>query len=180
MNDQQKYIYIVVSKTNTVLGRLIQHCLRVQYNHCSIALEIGLEHFYSFGRKEVYNMFRAGFVTESKNDGFFKEHSTAEIAVMQIPVTQEQWEVITQEIDEFNRQKKDFKYSLLGLIFCYLGIAKKRDHKYFCSQFVAEILENANTKLVDKPSTLVKPHDFLGTTQGHIIYRGEIGDYGAA
>ncbi|MEA5137210.1 MAG: hypothetical protein VB035_13835 [Candidatus Fimivivens sp.] len=178
MINNQKHIYIIISKTNTVLGRLIRHCLGVKYNHCSIALDDSLEQFYSFGRKELYNMFRAGFVTESKNSGFFKEHNNADISVLKVPVTEVQWQRISEEIAIFKSSK--CKYSVLGLLLCYLGIPKKRKHKYFCSQFVAEVLEKANTKLVDKPSPLVKPHDFLGIVHGQLIYKGAIGRYEAA
>lgn len=180
MIHYKKNIYIIVSKTDTPLGKLIRLCLGVKYNHCSIALDESLEQFYSFGRKEIHDLFKAGFVRESKNQGFFKEHNDAYITVLKIPVTDRQWHSIAEEIAMFNKQKDDCKYSFLGLLFCYLGIPKKRKHKYFCSQFVAEVLEHANAKLLDKPPTLVRPHDFLNISQGDVIYKGAIGCYEAA
>ena len=90
----ETYIYIVVSRTNTTLGRLIQRKLGVAYNHCSISLDASLETIYSFGRKELRNIFRAGFVQESKSRGFFKEHNDSGIAVVRISVSVEEYEQI--------------------------------------------------------------------------------------
>lgn len=174
---REKYIYIVVSKTDTALGKVIQRKLGVNYNHCSISLDESLENIYSFGRKELRNMFRAGFVMESKSNGFFKVHSGSDIAVLRIPVAETQWHNVADCVANFEEHKDIYKYNILGLIYCYLGIEVTRKDKYFCSQFVAEILELSGVSLFDKPETLVRPHDFLQLPQGMVIYRGAIGDY---
>ena len=38
-NINENYVYIMISKTNTVLGTMIQKSLGVSYNHCSITLD---------------------------------------------------------------------------------------------------------------------------------------------
>ena len=177
-NSNQKYIYIVVSKTNTLLGRLIRRNLGVNYNHCSVSLDDSLENIYSFGRKELWNVFRAGFVRESKSCGFFEKHGDSFISVMQIPVTDEQWQHARHIIMKFKKEPNIYKYSILGLIYCYCGIPIKRKNKYFCSQFVAELLQNSGINLFQKPESLVRPHDFLSLSDGRIIYTGTIGSYG--
>lgn len=177
---QKRNIYIVVSKTDTVLGRLIQKKLGVEYNHCSISLDESLEDIYSFGRKELWNMFRAGFVKESKSEGFFKKYNNSDIAVMRVPVTQEQLQEIAINIARFQVHKELYSYNALGLIYCYLGINAKRKNKYFCSQFVAEVLEESGVWILNKPQNLVRPHDFLRVDNGQIIYTGEIGKYCSA
>lgn len=173
----ETYIYIVVSRTNTTLGRLIQRKLGVAYNHCSISLDASLETIYSFGRKELRNIFRAGFVQESKSRGFFKEHNDSGIAVVRISVSVEEYEQIYKILKEFQSQQAQYKYSMLGLLYCYLGIPHKRKDKYFCSQFVAEVLLKAGLTLFKKPETLVRPHDFLSLNIGELIYRGQISNY---
>ena len=170
-------IYIVVSRTNTILGKLIQRKLKVGYNHCSLSLDRSLENIYSFGRKELRNVFSAGFVNESKSSGFFKEYHDSVIAVIQVPVSHEEKERIVEIIAEFQSSPTHFKYSLLGLIYCYLGIPRKRKDKFFCSQFVAQVLGQAGLSLFGKPETLVRPHDFLDIQPGELIYTGRIGHY---
>lgn len=171
------YVYIIVSRTDTVLGRMIRKSLGVPFNHCSIATDRSLSCFYSIGRKGVYNPLRAGFVRESKDAGFFKIHSNAQIAVLRVAVTEEQLQALEQRLSEVQARAAQIHYSLLGLIYCYFGISVKRENKYFCSQFVAELLQSAGIELLQKPSTLTRPHDFLQLPEAETIYTGTFQNY---
>lgn len=175
-NDQE-FVYIMVSRTNTLLGLTIRRLLGVSYNHCSIALDDSLETIYSVGRKELRNMFAAGFVVESKSRGFFAVHSNSDIMLLRLPVSRTEKMQIRQVIAEF--QQTPCKYSLLGLIYCYWGIPMERQNRLFCSQFVAQVLQKAQVNVFDKPASLVKPHDFLRIPVAEFIYTGKIGQYQA-
>ncbi len=174
----QEFVYIMVSKTNTLLGLMIQRLLGVSYNHCSIALDDSLETIYSVGRKEIWNMFAAGFVVESKSSGFFAAHHNSDIVLMRIPVTPSEKQQLRQTIADY--QRTACKYNLLGLVYCYRGIPKERKNRMFCSQFVAEVLKRAEIDVLGKPSSLVRPHDFLSVPSAESIYIGKIGQYQAA
>lgn len=175
---KQEYIYIMVSRTNTMLGKVIQMALGVSYNHCSIALDDSLESIYSFGRKEIGNMFVAGFVQESKNSGFFAVHDKSNIALLRLSVSREEKMRIHEIISEFQQSKEPCKYSLLGLLYCYRGIPVERENKFFCSQFVAQVLQLAGVDVFDKPASLIRPHDFLEIPFAEFVYTGTIGSYG--
>lgn len=171
----QEFIYIMISKTNTLLGIAIQRVLGVSYNHCSIALDNSLETVYSVGRKELWNMFVAGFVVESKSKGFFAAHNNSDIVLLRIPVSQAEKNKIRQVIKEY--QQKPCKYNLLGLVYCYLGIPVERENRLFCSQFVAQVLQKSEINVLDKPTSLVRPHDFLSVSSAEFVYIGKIGQY---
>lgn len=172
-----QYIYIIVSRTDTVLGRMIRRGLGVPFNHCSIATDLSLSCFYSIGRKGVYNPLRAGFVQESKDAGFFKLHSNAQIAVLRVAVTEAQLQALEAQLQTFQENAEQIKYSLFGLVYCYFGISAKRENKYFCSQFVAELLQSAGIELLQKPPTLTRPHDFLFLPEAESIYTGTFQNY---
>lgn len=176
-STDQEFIYIMVSKTNTLLGLTIQQLLGVSYNHCSIALDNSLETIYSVGRKELWNMFVAGFVVESKSSGFFALHNKADIVLLRLPVSKEEKQKIRQTIAQY--QQMPCKYNLLGLVYCYRGIPMERENRLFCSQFVAQVLQQADVHLFDKPSSLVRPHDFLNISSAEFVYTGKIGQYQA-
>lgn len=177
MSGTTQYIYIIVSRTDTVLGRMIRKSLGVPFNHCSIATDQSLSCFYSIGRKGIYNPLRAGFVEESKDAGFFKIHSNAQIAVLRVAVTEEQLHALEESLAEFQAKAAQINYSLLGLVYCYFGISTKRENKYFCSQFVAELLQSAGIELLHKPPTLTRPHDFLQLPEAESIYTGTFQNY---
>lgn len=176
-NKQEEYIYIMLSRTNTLLGNMIRAGLGVSYNHCSLSLDESLETIYSFGRKELRNVFLAGFVQESKNNGFFRVHNTSDIIVIRMSVSSQEKERLCEIIADFQASKDLYRYSLLGLVYCYFGIPVKRKNKYFCSQFVTEVLLEAGIQVFDKPATLVRPHDFLDLPSTKFIYTGQIKNY---
>lgn len=173
----QEFVYIMVSKTNTLLGLTIQRLLGVSYNHCSIALDDSLETIYSVGRKELWNIFAAGFVVESKSSGFFAAHHNSDIVLLRIPVSPIEKQRLREMIAEY--QRTACKYNLLGLVYCYRGIPMERENRLFCSQFVAEVLQRAEIHVLDKPASLVRPHDFLNAWSAESIYTGKIGQYQA-
>ena len=177
VETSNKNVYVVLSGTDTVLGRIIQKKLGVSYNHCSISLDEDLERIYSFGRKTYWHVFSSGFVKESKSSGFYKKFGNTRIIVLKIPVTEKQWKRIKKRISAFKAKQDIYRYSLIGLIYCDLGIDIKRKNKYFCSQFVTEVLNTSGINLFDKPETLIKPHDYLKLTEPKIIYCGKIRNY---
>lgn len=136
-----------------------------------------LELFYSIGRKGIYNPLRAGFVCESKDAGFFKTHSNAQMAVLRVPVSEAQLRALEESLASFQENAEHIKYSLFGLVYCYFGISAKRENKYFCSQFVAEILQSAGIDLLQKPPTLTFPHDFLLLPEAESIYTETFQNY---
>ena len=55
--NQNKYVYIVISQTGTILSRILKAFTHREYNHASISLKDDLSVMYSFGRKHPYNPF---------------------------------------------------------------------------------------------------------------------------
>ena len=87
-------------------------------------------------------------------------------------VTEKQLQALEESLAEFQAKAAQINYSLLGLVYCYFGISTKRENKYFCSQFVAELLQSAGIELLHKPPTLTRPHDFLQLPEAESIYTG--------
>lgn len=169
-------IYIILSRSKTLLARLIQLVTRQKYNHSSLALDASCSVFYSFGRRNPRLMFPAGFIVEGVDSGFFALHPDVPAAVYRLPVTPEQMALIRQRLAPFLAQPKKYKYSVLNLLTQQFGIAWARPTKYVCSAFIATLLEG----ILDtgKPATLVFPHDFqhLGL---ELVYEGTVGAYTA-
>ena len=50
----QRYIYVLLSRTHTMPARLIRLFTGEPYSHTSIALDIELKSLYSFARKHIH------------------------------------------------------------------------------------------------------------------------------
>ena len=84
--SEKKKIYVAVSQTGTILSRIVKWVTRDKYNHVSISLTEDLSDLYSFGRKNPYNPFRAGFVKESPTSGTFGRFYKTEAVIVELEV----------------------------------------------------------------------------------------------
>lgn len=169
-----KSIYILLTDTGTVLTRCIKLFTQKEYNHSSIALDLQLNDTYSFGRKKVTNPFDGGFVKENLYQDFFLR---SKCQVYCFEVSDAQYNLLLEKMVEFELEKAKYRYNLLGLIGIALHQSWERENAFFCSQFLAYVLEECEMGTFEKPSYLVTPTDLIQTVQPQLIYEGLLIDY---
>ena len=173
----EKHVYIVISQTGTLLSRLLKLVTKAEYNHASICLVPDLNTMYSFGRKNPYNPFWAGFVTESARFGTFKRFSQTRIVVLDIAVSEEQYQAIERRINTMLTLKEHYHYNYLGLWLAGLRICYRRKHTFYCSEFVKDLLEKQNIKGARQLDAIVQPIHFLSLPTARRVYTGLLRDY---
>lgn len=176
----ENHIYVVISQTGTLLSRFLKLVTRAEYNHASISLKPDLSTMYSFGRKNPYNPFWAGFVTESAHFGTFKRFSKTRIVVLDIAVSEEQYQAISRRIQTMLMLKKFYHYNYLGLWLAGLRICYRRKRCFYCSEFVKDLLEKQNIKGARQLSSIVQPIHFLKLPTARRIYTGRLADFRCA
>lgn len=168
-------VYIVLTGTGTWLSRLIGCYTRAPLNHASIALDRSLREVYSFGRKKTTQPFSGGFVQEDfYGDPLYRR---ADCAVYRCRVSADAFRAIQERIDRMMREQHRYKYHVLGLLGVVLGRKFAKTDAYFCSHFVASVLEEAGVKAVRKPAHFVTPGDFAESPFVEEVYRGEVTRY---
>ncbi len=177
MNEKNKKIYIVVSQTGTILSRIVKIVTRDKYNHVSISLKENVEELYSFGRKNPYNAFSGGFVKESPNWGTFRRFYKTTAVILEIPVTEELYDSLEEELTEMYENKENYRYNTIGLLIAYFGKMRIKKNTYYCSEFVQAILSKYGLGLKKSKKELVCPNDFVNVPGGHIVYTGNLQDY---
>lgn len=172
---KEKQIYILLSDTGTWLSRLIKLYTKEPLNHSSIALDNELRHVYSFGRKFQENPLQGGFVKEDMHGELFlnNERPTA-CALYSCSVSTVTYERICKQLQDMERNQHEYSYNLLGLFTLVLKLRFVRKNKYFCSQFVSDIMRDNGITLVDKPSELVTPSDIAGSKLLRQLYQGNL------
>lgn len=172
-------IYILLTNTGTVFTRLIGLCSQRPYNHCSIAFDINLNELYSFGRRKPRNPFIGGFVREYIRSGLYALRQGTLCSLYEFEVTAEQYELIQRNVREFEGEKDKYSYSLIGVMGVALKTPVNRKYSYFCSQFIATVLERSGVCLFDKPAGLVAPEDFRQHPKARMVYEGVLAEYPA-
>ncbi len=173
-----KKVYIILTKSNSIVSKAIDKLgdEPVEYTHSSISFSNTLQPMYSFGRYYARFMLPAGLKKEPLDEGFYKLNEEIPVGVYSLEVSDEAIDRMQKKIDTMFSDDKEYKYSALGLVYARVGIDKKRDHRYFCSQFVAEILNESGEIHLDKKETLCHPMDFLNINGIKHEFTGQIKD----
>lgn len=161
-----------MSQTGTWLSKLIKMYTGEEYNHISISLDDTLSTMYSFGRINPVNPFSGGFVLENINDGVFKIFTESRCKVYKLEITDEQYEKLRKNLTEFEKEKNHYRYNFLGLFYVALNLDKPRRNRYFCSQFVAEVIHNSEIHNFNKPFNLVTVKDFVNIPNMYPVFEG--------
>ncbi|NLJ40110.1 MAG: hypothetical protein GX352_00640 [Clostridiales bacterium] len=170
-------IYILLSHTGTLPSKFIKMYTREPYSHVSIALDPNLDELYSFGRLNPYNPIVGGFIKEDILYGTFGRFPKTKCALYRLPISKFQHKRLKEELNKFVADRNKYGYNFIGLFTMTLGIPMERKYKFFCSQFVATLLNRSGITLLHKSDSLATPMDFR-TCQGlSLIYEGGLREY---
>src|SRR5699024_7129919 len=142
--------------------------------HVSIGFDNDLTEVYSFGRKRPKNPFIGGFVKEDIRSDFLRE---SECAIYAYQLTKTEREVILSNIKTMEADNNNYKYTFIGLFGVFLQIKINRKQAYFCSQFVATVLNGTNCFKLSKPDYFITPSDIRNHAGLRLVYQGKLADY---
>ncbi|MNW45904.1 hypothetical protein D3C74_231800 [compost metagenome] len=170
-------VYILLTNTGTLFTKMIKTYTKAPYNHASISFDRTLSELYSFGRKNPHNPLNGGFVKEDIKTGTFSKYPNTTCVIYELQVSEREVEKMQRVLQLFIRRRNKFLYNILGVIGVALKEPVEFSNSYFCSQFVAEILERSGIKLWNKLPALVTPDDFRQSDRLQLIYEGKLSDY---
>lgn len=169
------YLYIVLTRTNTGISKIIQIIKKDEYTHAAISLDKNFHRMYSFGRRKTYNPFIGRLKKEDMNEGLYKTCNILPGAVIEVEVSQQQYEKAKELVEHFIRNSNSYKYNYLGLIYCLMNKTAYRDDKFLCSEFVYYILKESGIADLKMPRNLVRPQSLLNI--GKVIYNGNLKEF---
>ncbi|MBE1553049.1 hypothetical protein [Sporosarcina limicola] len=167
-------IYIVLTDTGTLLSRAIGLYTREDLNHASIAFDEQLTEMYSFGRKQRHNPFVGGFVKEEAAEGIFRD---ADCAIFSCEVSDEEYDKMRMKIRQIEQNKEQYRYNFIGLFGIAFKVKIQRKRAFFCSQFVATIVNESGVPMFAIKPYLVQPHHFADVPCLIQIYEGDLQVY---
>ncbi len=175
--NKKRTIFILLTNTGSVPTKIIQVYTKAPYNHVSISFTKDLRRFYSFGRKKYYNPLFGGFVVESIDSKIYEYFSETTCSIFSLEVDLHVYYRMRKVIKEFEKEKDKYVYSFIGLLGVIAKVPIEREYGYFCSQFVATVLEKSGLNLFNKSPGLVTPNDFMKVKELNHIYSGKLSDY---
>ena len=173
MENQNKKIYIVLSQTYSSISKAIHFFTHDKYCHASIAFDKNCKEMYSFGRKYTHFPFYGIFKEEDLNKGLFKKKK-AILAIYELEVTKDQYDEIRKKVKEIKDTNKG--YNIAGLLLAYFKIKLHRN-KYYCSEFVYEVLSSDNVNILDKNKILFRPEELVNNDNINKVFEGKVIDF---
>ena len=166
-------VYIMLVHSGTTVSNVIKAVSHSEFSHASISFDSSMDQMYSFARKDPRNPFIGGFRFESIGKGFYDQKEIP-YAVYMVPCTESQIKKMKKRLSFFEKSATKFKFDFTGLIKNYLGIVDNPEYRWFCSRFVADILNAGapkNKPYIEEPS-LQDPDDFKNDEYAHFVVSG--------
>lgn len=180
-DDKKLYpVYIMLVHSGTLLANAIKAVTNSKFSHSSISFDSSMHNMYSFGRKFDTNPIVGAFKKEDIRDDFFKNRQIS-YALYVVPCTANEIAQMKHRLEYFVQNSTKFRYDFIGLFKNYLGIADNPEYRWFCSRFVADIINAgapSGKPYVVEPS-LMKPEDFRDTNFARYVIGGMLDTYDA-
>lgn len=179
--DKAEYkIFIVITQSGSCLSKLLKVVTRAPYNHVSLSLKNDLCEMYSFGRLKPRNPVVGGFVMESPHSGTFARFDKTKAVVLCKPVSKSQYFAIERHLKALYNKKEQLRYDVLGLLLAALKIKYTRKNKYYCSEWVKEMMLRHGVARSWQFERITKPIHFLKLNGAELIFKGRLQDFAAA
>lgn len=170
-----QYIYIVLSRTQTGVARMLRTFGRLEYNHVAISLDRDFTELYSFARSEQYGFLTGRLVHETTDRYLVNGKRGVPILVYKLPVTEEELDWIRGTIDEIMADPQ-FVYNFFSVL-TYPVLGGFSTYKAFsCIEFVAYILQHLGYD-IEKPLFEYRPDDLQPLLEDYLCYDGSLQNY---
>ena len=150
-----KYLCVLLTKYPGRFSRMLACLSGRGYTHASIGLEDG-DRFYSFS-------FR-GFTEETPEKP--RRHGVTAGRCYRIPVTDGAYRLVEARLRAIAARRGDYHYNYVGVALCLLHLPFRWRNRYFCSQFVAELLSASGAVSLRKAPSLYLPNHFPAELDG--------------
>ena len=171
-----KKIYILLTKSKTTISKVISLTTNDSYTHASISFNENLCPMYSFSREHIHIPLPANIRIEPLYSGFYKKYDNIPCALYVVEVTDTKYDAAKKFVENMLKNRKNYNYNIIGLLFCRLGVKFERKNKFFCSEFVSKVLVDKNIIKIKKSPSLIRPNDFTNMQELHCLYEGKLCD----
>ena len=163
-------IYILLSYGATIMGKLIKTSKKEPYSHGSISFDSELKSLYSFTGK--------GFVHENiKDPKTYGKTDKYKYSLYTIFVNKKQFKSMGKYLEFIKSNADKISYSIKGCINNLFNKPTPDKDKFFCSQFVAEVIKQANENIVSKDPSLYSPYDLRKLKGCFFLQKGFLKNY---
>ncbi len=151
-------IFMLLTLGHSPLSKIITGATGDSWSHSSLSFNIDLVPLYSFGTKKMDgNNRELGFIETTPYSNLWGKVPT-KYELYVIFVNKAAYQKMKNRLLFFKKNRDKLKYDFAGLVKVFFHIKNKNQAKWFCSRFVAEIINSGKTTEDDpslyRPQTL--------------------------
>ena len=146
-----EYIYIVLEKSHTLLGRLARLIDPYEYTHITVNLDGKMKRFYSFSRFLHYAPFCSGFMKETLDCYAYGKNKKVKLKVFKVPVTHEEKKRIKAFIRGIYEDRKNYVFNLYSALTMSMIGGFEIYKTYNCMSFTGKVLSMTDAVKMDRP-----------------------------
>lgn len=155
-NKRNKYpVFLILTDSNSFMAKGIKLYTGQPWAHALISFNTDLDPSFSFGATSLKPP-KFGFITKNEEDPF-REIEAAKYVVYVMYVNKTQYIKMRKKLEFFEANKSRMGYSWLGLVTLMMKVPKQFRNRYFCSQFVMDLI--GETSDIPKDPSLWTPGD---------------------
>lgn len=168
-----KYIYVVLIKAHTGLGKVARTFSRYEYTHVAVSLDKTLTDFISFSRRKHYLPLNAGFMHEYRDYYAFGNHRRVKIKVFKVPVVKQNYTEIMGFISKLENDS-EYMFNLFSMMTMPILHGFEIYKAYNCMSFTARVVELTGAVDLQKPYYKYSIKDIDKLLQKYEYFEGNI------
>ena len=133
------YLYLMISKTDTQLGRFIRSVSRFPYNHCSLSLDPEFREWVSFGRFNREAPLYSGFITESP-ERFLAKGFDTQVRIFKLPISPQRYNEISNLFSHAGEADCGRVYNTFDCMAAAFHRKVEITGAYTCLSFACEVI----------------------------------------
>lgn len=144
-----EYIYVVLVKALTGLGKTARFFSKYDYTHIAVCLDENISDFITFSRRKHYAPFDCGFMHETLDCYAFGKNKKVKLKVFKIPVSEND----KKEIECFIASvasDKEYLFNFFSMLTMPVFHGFEIYKTYNCMSFVSKIIELSNAVIMNK------------------------------
>lgn len=170
-NDTVYYpVFIFLSYTDTNIAKLIKAYTHDPYAHSSLSFDTELKDMVSFDAR--------GIIKENIFTDVYKDKSdVARYSLYAYMATASEYDAMKAFVNDLLNKQSKMKYNILGLTNFIFGKGSERENKFFCSEFVASVINAGNNKIIKTKPYLTSPYMLAKNNNFIFIKTGILKNY---
>lgn len=163
-------VHILLTRTSTMFSRAIHALTGDEYTHAAIGVD-GIDGvFYGFGRKYPRLPFPGAFRKECP----WMFHHDTPCRIYSLEVNDICYDWIRSVLDMMYEHRDCYHYNIAGLLSCRfnMNLPSKRPYHFFCSQFVAWLLQETGSIDLPVAPEVFRPSYFCALEDLNLVYEG--------